>query len=160
MGLALLLLVCKTLYLRTKDERYNVATRFWEKIFVISFVMGVVTGIPMEFQFGTNWARFLASAGGIIVQTLAMEGAFAFFLESAFVGVFLFGDQAFGQKIHWLSILLVWLGTWASGFFIIASNAWIQHPVGYTVGADGRLDISSYWAIFFTPGSSPNTCTQ
>lgn len=151
MGLALLLLICKTLYLRTKDERYNVATRFWGKIFVISFVMGAVTGIPLEFQFGTNWAQFSDYAGGIIAQTLAMEGAFAFFLESAFLGLFLFGEQAFEQKIHWLSIVLVWLGTWASGFFIIASNAWMQHPVGYTVGADGRLNISNYWAILFNP---------
>src|SRR6266702_8646692 len=149
MGLALLLLVLKTLYLWRKNEQYNTAARFWAKIFALTFVMGVVTGIPMEFQFGTNWARFSAYAGDIIAQTLAMEGAFAFFLESAFLGIFLFGEHIFGQKMHWFSAFMVWLGTWASGAFIIASNAWMQHPVGYTMGSDGRLHISNYWAVLF-----------
>src|SRR2546429_648164 len=93
MGLALFIVILKTLYLRRKDERYNTSARFWAKIFAITFVMGVVTGVPMEFQFGTNWSRFSAYAGDIIGQTLAMEGAFAFFLESAFLGIFLFGEQ-------------------------------------------------------------------
>ena len=111
MGLALLLLILKSLYLWRKNEIYNSSARFWAKILAISFIMGVVTGIPLEFQFGTNWARFSAYAGDIIAQTLAMEGAFAFFLESAFLGIFLFGEQAFGQKMHWFSSLMVWLGT-------------------------------------------------
>jgi cytochrome d ubiquinol oxidase subunit I len=149
MGLALLILILKTLYLLRKDKRYNTAARFWAKIFAITFVMGVVTGIPMEFQFGTNWARFSVYAGDIIAQTLAMEGAFAFFIESAFLGIFLFGEQAFGQTMHWFSAFMVWLGTWASGGFIIASNAWMQHPVGYTVAANGRLHLSNYWAVLF-----------
>ncbi len=149
MGLALLLLILKSLYLWRKNEIYNSSARFWAKILAISFIMGVVTGIPLEFQFGTNWARFSAYAGDIIAQTVAMEGAFAFFLESAFLGIFLFGEQAFGQKMHWFSSLMVWLGTWASGGFIIASNAWMQHPVGYTVASDGRLHISNYWAVLF-----------
>ena len=100
MGLALLLVVLKSLYLRRGGETYNKAARFWGKIFAVTFVMGVVTGIPMEFQFGTNWAFFSAFAGDIIAQTLAMEGAFAFFLESAFLGIFLFGERRFGQKVH------------------------------------------------------------
>src|SRR5579863_9054583 len=147
MGMALLLLILKTLYLLRKDERYNISARFWSKIFAITFVVGVVTGIPMEFQFGTNWARFSVFAGDIIAQTLAMEGAFAFFIESAFLGIFLFGEQIFGQKMHWFSAFMVWLGTWASGAFIIASNAWMQHPVGYTMAANGRLHIDNYWAV-------------
>ncbi len=146
MGLALLLVILKILYLRRKDERYNTAVHFWGKIFAITFIMGVVTGIPMEFQFGTNWAVFSSYAGGIIAQTLAMEGAFAFFLESAFLGLFLFGEQIFGQKWHLFSTIMVWLGTWASGSFIIASNAWMQHPVGYTL-ANGRLNISDWIAV-------------
>jgi cytochrome d ubiquinol oxidase subunit I len=109
MGLALLLVMLKTLYLtlywRERNEKYNNAAKFWGKIFAVTFVMGVVTGIPMEFQFGTNWAAFSAFAGGIIAQTLAMEGAFAFFLESAFLGLFLFGERRFGQKAHWFSAL-------------------------------------------------------
>ena len=151
MGLALLIVILKTLYLLRKDELYNRAGHFWGRIFAITFIMGVVTGIPMEFQFGTNWSRFSVYAGDIIAQTLAMEGAFAFFLESAFLGIFLFGEQAFGQKMHWFSAFMVWLGTWASGAFIIASNAWMQHPVGYTMAANGRLHLSNYWAVLFNP---------
>ncbi len=151
MGLALLIVILKTLSLLRKDERYNTAGHFWARIFAITFVMGVVTGIPMEFQFGTNWSRFSVYAGDIIAQTLAMEGAFAFFLESAFLGIFLFGEHVFGQKMHWFSAFMVWLGTWASGAFIIASNAWMQHPVGYTMAANGRLHISNYWAVLFNP---------
>src|SRR2546423_13231548 len=149
MGLALLIVILKTLYLLRKDELYNRAAHFWARIFAITFVMGVVTGIPMEFQFGTNWARFSAYAGDIIAQTLAMEGAFAFFLESAFLGVFLFGERVVGQRLHWLSAVLVWLGTWASGGFIIASNAWMQHPVGYTVLPGGKFELTNYWAVLF-----------
>lgn len=149
MGMALLLLILKSLYLLRKDERYNISARFWAKIFAITFIAGVVTGIPMEFQFGTNWARFSVYAGDIIAQTLAMEGAFAFFIESAFLGIFLFGEQTFGQKMHWFSAFMVWLGTWASGGFIIASNAWMQHPVGYTMAANGRLHLDNYWAVLF-----------
>jgi len=109
----------------------------------------------MEFQFGTNWSRFSVYAGDIIAQTLAMEGAFAFFLESAFLGIFLFGEHVFGQKIHWFSAFMVWLGTWASGAFIIASNAWMQHPVGYTLASNGRLHISNYWAVLTNPWIFP-----
>src|SRR5258708_24668927 len=150
MGLALLLLILKTLYLRKRYERYSDAVHFWGRIFAITFVAGVVTGIPMEFQFGTSWASFSAFAGDIIAQTLAMEGAFAFFLESAFLGLFLFGEQALGQKMHWFSTFMVWLGTWLSGSFIIISNAWIQHPVGYTL-VNGRLHLANYWAVLFNP---------
>jgi cytochrome d ubiquinol oxidase subunit I len=155
MGLALLILILKTLYLLRKNELYNKSARFWGKIFAITFIMGVVTGIPMEFQFGTNWARFSVYAGDIIAQTLAMEGAFAFFLESAFLGIFLFGENVFGQKMHWFSSLMVWLGTWASGAFIVASNAWMQHPVGYTVASNGRLHINNYWAVLFNSWIGP-----
>jgi cytochrome d ubiquinol oxidase subunit I len=114
------------------------------KIFAITFVMGLVTGILMEFQFGTNWAVFYAFAGGIIAQTLAMEGAFAFFLESAFVGLFLFGERRFGQRMHWFSSLMVFLGTWASAYFILATNAWVQNPVGYQTYSDGSIDMENY----------------
>lgn len=149
MGLALFLVLLKFLYLRTKDERFAVATRFWGKIFAMSFIMGVVTGIPMEFQFGTNWARFSAYSGELIAPMLAMEGAFAFFLESAFLGIFLFSEQTFGEKLHTLATVMLWLGTWASGFFIVAANAWMQHPVGYASGT--RLHATNFWALLFNP---------
>jgi cytochrome d ubiquinol oxidase subunit I len=151
MGLAMLIFVLKSIYMRNRNELYNKAARFWGKIFAVTFVMGVVTGIPMEFQFGTNWAVFSAFAGGIIAQTLAMEGAFAFFLESAFVGLFLFGERRFGQRVHWFSSLMVFLGTWASAYFILATNAWVQNPLGYQTFSDGSIDIESYWAILLNP---------
>jgi cytochrome bd ubiquinol oxidase subunit I len=147
MGLALLLVIFKVLYLWRRDDRYNISARFWAKIFAITFILGVVTGIPMEFQFGTNWAVFSTYAGDIIAQTLAMEGAFAFFLESAFLGIFLFGEHVFGQKMHLFSAIMVLIGTWASGAFIIATDAWMQHPVGYTMFSSTRLHISNYWAV-------------
>ena len=93
MGLALLILILKTAARRTGQEHYNEAARFWIRIFAITFAFGVVTGVPMEFQFGTNWAKFSKFAGGVIGQTLAMEGVFAFFLESSFLGLFLFGEK-------------------------------------------------------------------
>lgn len=113
MGLALLLLILKTLALLTKNEDYNRAVRFWARIFALNFALGVVTGVPMEFQFGTNWAAFSRTAGGVIGQTLAMEGMFSFFLESSFLGLMLFGEKRLGQKGHWVSVLLVWLGSWS-----------------------------------------------
>jgi cytochrome bd ubiquinol oxidase subunit I len=151
MGLALLLVILKTLYLRRGDETYNKAARFWGKIFAVTFVMGVVTGIPLEFQFGTNWAAFSAFAGDIIAQTLAMEGAFAFFLESAFLGIFLFGERRFGQRMHWFSALMILLGTWASGYFILATNSWMQNPVGYEEVAGGGVRIADYSAVLLNP---------
>jgi cytochrome d ubiquinol oxidase subunit I len=113
--------------------------------------MGVVTGIPMEFQFGTNWARFSKSAGGVIGQTLAMEGVFSFFLESSFLGLFLFGEKKLGPKAHWLAGFLVFLGSWLSGFFIVATDAWMQHPVGYARGPHGEILLSSFWALLMNP---------
>jgi cytochrome d ubiquinol oxidase subunit I len=147
MGLALLIFVLKSAYMRNRNELYNNSARFWGKIFAVTFVMGVVTGIPLEFQFGTNWAAFSEYAGDIIAQTLAMEGAFAFFLESAFVGLFLWGEDRFGQRVHWFSSLMVFLGTWASGYFIITTNAWVQHPVGYRVLENGNIELDNYWAV-------------
>jgi cytochrome d ubiquinol oxidase subunit I len=147
MGLAPLLVALKTLAIRTGDERYNQSARFWAKIFGINFALGVVTGIPLEFQFGTNWAHFSRFAGGVIGQTLAMEGVFAFFLESAFLGLFLYGEKRLGQWGHWTVGLLVALGSWISGFFIIATDAWMQHPVGYFTASDGSLQLQSFWDL-------------
>jgi len=147
MGLALLILYLKTKALRTSDDHYDRAARFWARIFAINFTLGVVTGIPMEFQFGTNWAVFSRTAGGVIGQTLAMEGVFSFFLESSFIGLFLFGEKQLGPVGHWLTALFVWLGSWLSGFFIVATDAWMQHPVGYTFGAQGQIELASFWDL-------------
>jgi len=151
MGLALLIMVLKTLGLRSGNEHYNRASRFWAKIFGINFAMGVVTGIPMEFQFGTNWAQFSMAAGGVIGQTLAMEGVFSFFLESTFLGLFLFGEKRLGPRSHWFCALMVFLGSWLSGFFIIATDAWMQHPVGHAFAPNGSIVLSSFWALLLNP---------
>ncbi len=151
MGLALLLVVMKTLARVKREPHFDRAAQFWAKVFAINFVMGVVTGIPMEFQFGTNWAEFSKQAGGVIGQTLAMEGVFAFFLESAFLGMFLFGEKRLSPLAHWFSAFMVFLGSWLSGYFIIVTNAWMQHPVGYSVQADGTIVLDSFWALLFNP---------
>src|SRR5215471_2032116 len=151
MGLAPLIVVFKTLALRYSDESYNKAVRFWARIFAINFVIGVVTGIPMEFQFGTNWSHFSRFAGGIIGQTLAMEGVFAFFLESAFLGLFLYGEKRLSKVQHWFTAVMVWAGSWLSGFFIVATNAWMQHPVGYERTADGSFQLTSFWQLVLNP---------
>jgi cytochrome bd ubiquinol oxidase subunit I len=151
MGLALLLVVLKTMALRTGNPHYDQCARFWAKIFAINFAMGVVTGIPMEFQFGTNWARFSKSAGGVIGQTLAMEGMFSFFLESTFLGVFRFGERKLGPRLHWLSAVAVWLGSWLSGYFIIATDAWMQHPVGHAIGPNGEIVLNSFQGLLLNP---------
>ncbi|HTS32175.1 MAG TPA: cytochrome ubiquinol oxidase subunit I [Bryobacteraceae bacterium] len=151
MGLALLILVLKTMALRTGNPHYDRAARFWARIFAINFAMGVVTGIPMEFQFGTNWSRFSKAAGGVIGQTLAMEGVFSFFLESSFLGVFLFGERRLGPKAHWFAAFLVCAGSWLSGFFIIATDAWMQHPIAYRLGPNGEILLSSLSGLLSNP---------
>jgi cytochrome d ubiquinol oxidase subunit I len=151
MGLALLIVILKTLALKTGNPHYNQAARFWVKIFAINFVMGVVTGIPMEFQFGTSWSRFSKEAGGVIGQTLAMEGVFSFFLESTFLGLFVYGESRLSPKLHWISAFMVFIGSWLSGFFIIATDAWMQHPVGYKLSPNGQILLDSFWDLILNP---------
>jgi cytochrome d ubiquinol oxidase subunit I len=151
MGLALLIVVLKTIALRRKNEHYNQAARFWAKIFAVNFLLGVVTGIPMEFQFGTNWSQFARLTGGVIGQPLAMEGVFSFFLESAFLGLFLFGEKRLSPLAHWASAFLVFVGSWISGFFIVVTNAWMQHPVAYNVLPNGMYEVTSFWGLLTNP---------
>jgi cytochrome bd ubiquinol oxidase subunit I len=153
MGLAPLVVVLKSLALRRNDETYNQAARFWARIFGINFVLGVVTGIPMEFQFGTNWSHFSRFAGGVIGQTLAMEGMFAFFLESAFLGLFLYGEKRMSPRAHWWTAVAVFVGSWMSGYFIIATDGWMQHPVGFAKAADGSVQLASFWELLLNPWS-------
>ncbi|RLD33676.1 MAG: cytochrome ubiquinol oxidase subunit I [Bacteroidetes bacterium] len=155
MGLSLMIVCFKGKYLRTKIEKYNTAAKFFMKIFAINFTMGVVTGIPMEFQFGTNWAKFSDLTGDIIGQTLAMEGVFSFFLESSFLALFIFGEKLMGQKLHFLTGFLVFLGSWASGYFILATNAWMQHPVGYEILENGKYVLTHFSALFSNPWLLP-----
>ena len=151
MGLAWFLVYWKWRALQTDDERYNQAVRFWAKIFGLNFAVGVVTGIPMEFQFGTNWADFTRYAGGVIGQTLAMEGMFAFFLESAFVGALIWGEKRLGPRYHFLAAVGVALGSWLSAYFILVTNAFMQHPVGFQIEANGSLGIASLSTYLLNP---------
>ncbi|MFI5252577.1 MAG: cytochrome ubiquinol oxidase subunit I [Bacteroidota bacterium] len=151
MGLALLIVIMKLVYLRSGDERFNIAAKFWGKIFAVNFFVGVITGIPMEFQFGTNWAKFSHLAGGVIGQTLAMEGIFSFFLESTFLGLFIFGEKRLGKTGHVLATILVFIGSWLSGYLIVATDAWMQHPVGYIIATDGTFQLSNFWMLFNNP---------
>jgi cytochrome d ubiquinol oxidase subunit I len=151
MGLALLIVVMKGLALKTGRAAWNDAARFWIRIFGINFAMGVVTGIPMEFQFGTNWARFAAYAGPVIGHTLAMEGLFAFFLESSFLSLLLLGEKRLGPKGHFAVSVLLWIGSWISGYFIIATNAFMEHPAGHAVGPDGALHLERFAAFLLNP---------
>jgi cytochrome d ubiquinol oxidase subunit I len=154
MGLALFVAWLKTVAYRSREpERrrtHDAAAHFWAKIFAVNFAVGVVTGIPLEFQFGTNWAAFSNYAGGVIGQTLAMEGVFAFFAESVFLGVFLAGRGRVSDRLHWISALMVLAGSWVSGFFIIATNAWMQHPVAYKLD-HGRAQLDSLWGLLTNP---------
>jgi cytochrome d ubiquinol oxidase subunit I len=151
MGLALLIVVLKSVALKTGSEHYDRAARFWGTIFGINFVFGVVTGIPMEFEFGTNWARFSQVSGGVIGQPLAMEGVFSFFLESAFLGLFLYGEKRISRLMHWFSSVMVFAGSWISGFFIIVTDAWMQHPVAYDRLPNGQFEVLSFWQLLFNP---------
>ena len=151
MGLALLIVLMKARGLAAGGERWNDAARFWIRIFGINFAVGVVTGIPMEFQFGTNWAQFSRYAGNVIGQTLAMEGLFAFFLESSFLSLLIWGERRLSRMGHFFAAVALFLGSWLSGYFIIATNAFMQYPVGHAVGADGALRLVDFWAFVLSP---------
>ncbi|MGA2248903.1 MAG: cytochrome ubiquinol oxidase subunit I [Verrucomicrobiota bacterium] len=151
MGLVWIIVFFKWRYQRTGDETFGNAARFWARIFGINFAVGVVTGIPMEFQFGTNWAAFSKFSGNLIGQTLAMEGMFAFFLESAMIGAMVWGERRLSPRNHFLTTVGVAVGSWASGYFILVTNAFMQHPVGYSMAADGSLRLQSLAAYLLNP---------
>ena len=151
MGLAWIIVYLKWRHLRTGDERFGNAARFWARIFGINFAIGVVTGIPMEFQFGTNWANFSKFSGNIIGQTLAMEGMFAFFLESALIGAMVWGEKRLGPRNHFLATLGVAVGSWLSGYFILTTNAFMQHPAGYVFAQDESLRLASLGHFLLNP---------
>ncbi len=151
MGLALLIVIWKTLAVRGGSALLHRVARFWIRIFGLTFAVGVVTGIPLEFQFGTNWARFSEQTGEVIGQTLGMEGMFAFFLESSFLSVLVFGEKRFGPKIHLAAAWALFIGSWASGYFIIVTNAFMQHPVGHHVAANGQIQLQSLAMYLLNP---------
>jgi cytochrome d ubiquinol oxidase subunit I len=151
MGLALLIVVMKGLALRHGGEAWARVARFWVRIFGLNFGLGVVTGLPMEFQLGTNWARFSQLAGGVIGQTLALEGLFAFFLESSFLAMLVWGEKKLGPRKHFGAAVALFIGSWLSGYFITTTNAFLQHPVGYTQSADGSLHLAHLATYLMNP---------
>ncbi len=134
-----------------RREHYRKLTIFWTRILAITFAFGVVTGIPLEFQFGTNWGAFSRFAGGVIGQTLALEGTFAFFLESTFLAIMLAGEKRVGRTIHLIATVLVVFSTWLSAYFILATNAWMQHPVAWERQANGDLVVNNIWGLLGNP---------
>lgn len=155
-GLGLIMVIFKGLYLKTGDEKYDVLTRFWTRIFALTFGLGVATGIVMEFEFGTNWATYSRYVGDIFGSALAAEGIFAFALESGFLGVVLFGWNKVKPKVHFLAMLGVFLGSMFSAVWIVIANSWQQTPAGYHVvgeGLEARAEITDFWQMVFNPSS-------
>jgi cytochrome d ubiquinol oxidase subunit I len=150
-GLASYLAVLEALWLRTGREVYLTLFKFWLKIFAIAFAMGVVSGIVMSYQFGTNWSVFSDRAGPVIGPLMAYEVLTAFFLEAGFLGVMLFGMEKVGRKLHFLATLAVAVGTFISAFWILSVNSWMHTPQGFTIGANGQFLPADWWAIIFNP---------
>lgn len=155
-GLGFIMVVTEGLYLKTGNKQYEVLTRFWLKIFAITFGIGVATGIIMEFEFGTNWAVYSRYVGDIFGSALAAEGLFAFGLESAFLGVLLFGWNRVSQKVHFISTIGVFLGSMFSAVWIVVANSWQQTPAGYHIVGEGfnaRAEVTDFWSMVFNPSS-------
>ncbi|TDV44113.1 cytochrome ubiquinol oxidase subunit I [Actinophytocola oryzae] len=147
-GLSFLVAGMQTAWVRTRDERYLRMTKFWGKLFLINFAMGVVTGIVQEFQFGMNWSDYSKFVGDIFGAPLAIEGLLAFFLESTFLGLWIFGWDRLPKRLHLATIWLAATGTLLSAYFILAANSWMQHPVGYRVnGTTGRAELTDFGAV-------------
>ncbi len=155
-GLGLLLVIMEGMYLRTRDKQYEQMTRFWIKIFALTFGIGVATGIVMEFEFGTNWATYSRYVGDVFGSALAAEGIFAFALESGFLGVLLFGWNRVKPVVHFISTIGVFLGSLFSAVWIVVANSWQQTPAGYHIvgeGIEARAEITDFWAMVFNPSS-------
>ncbi|MCI0537482.1 MAG: cytochrome ubiquinol oxidase subunit I [Verrucomicrobiales bacterium] len=155
-GLGVVLVIMEALWLKTKNPLYHQMARFWTRVFALTFAIGVATGIVMEFEFGTNWATYSRYVGDVFGSALAAEGIFAFFLESGFLAVLLFGWDKVGRKMHFFSTCMVCLGAHFSAIWIVVANSWMQTPAGYHIveTAKGqRAEITDFWAMVFNPSS-------
>ncbi|MEZ4951052.1 MAG: cytochrome ubiquinol oxidase subunit I [Saprospiraceae bacterium] len=155
-GLGLIMVIMEGMYLRTGDKMYETMTRFWTKIFALTFGIGVATGIVMEFEFGTNWATYSRYVGDVFGSALAAEGIFAFALESGFLGILLFGWNRVSPKVHFISTLGVFFGSMFSAVWIVVANSWQQTPAGFHIvgeGTSARAEITDFWAMVFNPSS-------
>ena len=155
-GLGVLLVCMEGLWLKTKNPVYHQMARFWTKVFALTFAIGVATGIVMEFEFGTNWATYSRYVGDVFGSALAAEGIFAFFLESGFLAVLLFGWDKVSRKLHFFSTCMVCLGAHFSAIWIVVANSWMQTPAGYHIVGEGmkaRAEITNFWEVVFNPSS-------
>ncbi len=150
LGLSFIIAFMETKYVKTGDETYLVMTKFWGKLFLINFALGVVTGITLEFQFGTNWSRYSAYVGDIFGSLLAIEATVAFFLESTLIGVWIFGWKKLSKKAHATVMWLIAGASTLSAVWILIANAWMQNPVGFTI-RDGRAELVDFAAVLFQP---------
>ena len=155
-GLGILLVFMEGMFLKTGDKQYEQMTRFFTKLFAVNFALGVATGIVMEFQFGTNWATYSRFVGDVFGSALAAEGIFAFFLESGFLAILVFGWDKVSPRMHFFSTLMVSLGSMFSAVWIVVANSWQQTPAGFHVvgeGVNARAEITDFWAMVFNPSS-------
>ena len=155
-GLGILLVIVEGLWLATKKPLYHQMARFWTKVFALVFAIGVATGIVMEFEFGTNWATYSRYVGDVFGSALAAEGIFAFFLESGFLAVLLFGWDRVGPRVHFLATCMVAFGAHFSAIWIVVANSWMQTPAGFHIVGEGlaaRAEITDFWAMVFNPSS-------
>jgi len=150
LGLSILVAIFETIYVKSGDDMYKRMTKFWGKLFLINFAVGVVTGITLEFQFGTNWAEYSKYVGDIFGSLLAIEALVAFFLESTFIAVWFFGWDKLSPRLHAACIWIVAVSSTISAYWIIAANAWMQHPVGYTI-RNGRAELVNFFEVIFQP---------
>src|SRR5580698_379183 len=153
-GLGIMLVLMEGAWLRTGDVIYHQLARFWTKVFALTFAIGVATGIVMEFEFGTNWATYSRFVGDVFGSALAAEGIFAFFLESGFLAVLLFGWNKVGPKMHFFATCMVCLGAHFSAVWIVVANSWQQTPAGYHIVGEGlaaRAEVTDFWAMVFNP---------
>ena len=149
-GLSAIVAWFETAWVRTRRPEYFRLTKFFGKLFLINFAIGVVTGIVQEFQFGTNWSDYSRFVGDVFGAPLAIEGLLAFFLESTFLGLWIFGWDKLPRGLHAACMWLVHLGTLASSWFILAANSWMQHPVGHRFNPEtGRAELTDFWAVMF-----------
>jgi cytochrome d ubiquinol oxidase subunit I len=155
-GLGLLLVIMEGLWLKNRNPLYHQMARFWTRVFALTFAIGVATGIVLEFEFGTNWATYSRYVGDVFGSALAAEGIFAFFLESGFLAVLLFGWDRVGPKVHFFATCMVCLGAHFSAIWIVVANSWMQTPAGYHIVGEGlraRAEITDFWQMVFNPSS-------
>jgi cytochrome d ubiquinol oxidase subunit I len=150
LGLVVIVAIMETIYVRTGNDDYRRMAQFWGRLFLVNFAIGLVTGITLEFQFGTNWSRYSAYVGDIFGSLLAIEASLAFFLESTFIGVWIFGWKRLSPRLHAVSIWIVAIASNTSAFWILCANAWMQHPVGYEI-RNGRAELTDFMAVITQP---------